>query len=251
MVGHDLAGRHCITPVRAARRPLRPYRQGAFDGLCGIYAAVNALSILIPELTHGDCRCLFRRLLRKTLDTHSATAASMWKGCGVSKLRKLLRSAIRHIQKAHGIGVQTLPPAGEHETLGSLWSELEARLLMGQVIIIGLSGVHQHWTVVRRMTPGTLWLADSDGLTLLRQSRCSLEERPKWHCLKRSEIIVIARADHPTVLDQANRLELELLLKLPSLHPPPPASGNTQSRCPRNRQQASSDHPELVGRHQK
>src|SRR6476619_5411289 len=40
------------------------------------------------------------------------------------------------------------------------------------------------------------------------------------------------------VTNEPNRLDLELSTELPSLHRPPPASRNTQSRCPRNRQQA-------------
>src|SRR3982074_3008191 len=43
---------------------------------------------------------------------------------------------------------------------------------------------------------------------------------------------------HATVLDQSNRLKLELSRKLPPLHDAPPAPSKHQTRCLRNRVQA-------------
>ncbi len=42
----------------AARR-LRPYRQGRLDGLCGIYALINALRLLCPKLDEDTCERAF------------------------------------------------------------------------------------------------------------------------------------------------------------------------------------------------
>ena len=42
-----------------AARPIRPYRQGRFDGLCGIYALVNALRLLCPRLDEDTCEEVF------------------------------------------------------------------------------------------------------------------------------------------------------------------------------------------------
>lgn len=47
------------------------------------------------------------------------------------------------------------------------------------------------------------------------------------------------RDAHPALPDQSNRLDLELSSKSSSLPTLPPASSNTQSRCPRNQQQAN------------
>src|SRR5512133_444058 len=43
---------------------------------------------------------------------------------------------------------------------------------------------------------------------------------------------------HPSILDQAHRLKLELPRELPSLHDPPPAPSKHLTRCLRNRVQA-------------
>ena len=183
-------------PEGATRRPPRPYRQGTFSGLCGAYAVTNGLALLCPELTHEACRRLFRIVLRSQLEEGSASVASLWKGCGPRKLRRLLRSAADHAEEVHGIAVQASWLSAKPRTLDALWKRLEAELAAGHLVIVGLSGVHRHWTVIRRMTANTLWLADSDGLSLLRRARCTLQLRADRHCFDPGEIIVLTRAEH-------------------------------------------------------
>src|SRR4051812_46413989 len=47
----------------AARR-LNPYRQGRLDGLCGVYALINALRLLCPRLDEDACERVFYALIR-------------------------------------------------------------------------------------------------------------------------------------------------------------------------------------------
>ena len=47
----------------AARR-LNPYRQGRLDGLCGVYALINALRLLCPRLDEDACERAFCALIR-------------------------------------------------------------------------------------------------------------------------------------------------------------------------------------------
>jgi len=182
-----------MSPEGASRRPVRPYQQGTFSGLCGAYAVVNALALLCPELTHEACRRLFRTVLRGQLEAAAPSVASLWKGCGPRKLRRLLRLAEKHVQQVHGIPVRASWLGMNPKTLDVLWNGLEAELQAGHLVIIGLAGVHRHWTVIRRITPDTLWLTDSDGLSLLRRSRCTLRLRADRHCLDPREIVVLSR----------------------------------------------------------
>lgn len=182
-------------PEGASRRPLRPYQQGALDGLCGVYAVTNSLALLCPELTHEACRRLFRIVLRGQVEASGASVASLWKGCGPHKLRRLLRFAIEHVRATHGLPVSASWPEASPRTLAALWRALDGELQAGHFVIVGLSGVHRHWTVIRRITPDTLWLADSDGLSLLRRSRCTLQLRADRHCFDPREIVVLTRSD--------------------------------------------------------
>jgi hypothetical protein len=47
-----------------ASRRLKPYRQGRLDGLCGLYALINALRLLCPRLDEDDCERAFCALIR-------------------------------------------------------------------------------------------------------------------------------------------------------------------------------------------
>ena len=182
-------------PEGASRRPPRPYQQGALDGLCGVYAVTNSLALLCPELTHEACRRLFRVVLRGQVEASGTSVASLWKGCGPRKLRCLLRLATEHVRAAHGLPVHATWPEANPKTLAALWCALESELQAGHLVIVGLAGVHRHWTVIRRITPDTLWLADSDGLSLLRRSRCTLRLRADRHRLDPREIVVLTRSN--------------------------------------------------------
>src|SRR4051794_9746130 len=58
----------------AARR-IRPYRQGRLDGLCGLYALVNALRLLCPRLDEDACERVFCALVKaRTRQTTSPLA---------------------------------------------------------------------------------------------------------------------------------------------------------------------------------
>src|SRR5580698_2191405 len=58
--------------------------------------------------------------------------------------------------------------------------------------------------------------------------------------LMHTEIKRGLRIRHAPLLDQPHSLKLELSCKLPSLHDTPPVPPKHLTRCPRNRQQASS-----------
>ena len=47
-----------------SRRQLKPYRQGRLDGLCGVYALINALRLLCPRLNEDDCERAFCALIQ-------------------------------------------------------------------------------------------------------------------------------------------------------------------------------------------
>ena len=47
-----------------AARQLQPYRQGRLDGMCGVYALINALRLLCPRLDEDACERAFCALIR-------------------------------------------------------------------------------------------------------------------------------------------------------------------------------------------
>lgn len=147
----------------------RPFQQGDLDPLCGVYAMINALRLLTRPGDGLDgyfweglfCHALARadRMfgVRRMLDDGTPQRLS----------RALLPVVVKRFETGTGIGVRalTLPelaagmPASDHWDL--LQRELEHRPAAALVL---LGGEYHHWTVVRSVTAGAVWLFDSDGL---------------------------------------------------------------------------------------
>src|SRR3954454_7366701 len=71
-----------------ALRQLKPYRQGRLDGLCGVYALINALRLLCPRLDEDACERAFCALIQARAQ-HAASPLAVISG-GLTR-RELLR----------------------------------------------------------------------------------------------------------------------------------------------------------------
>ena len=160
----------------AARR-LHPYRQGRLDGLCGVYALINALRLLCPRLDEDACEA---RLLRP--DPSPSPAGRFPVG---GHLRRAVSAgaaaadrpvaAVRGQEFGVTLSVSRLKVS--EPSLRGLWRGL-CRALDGQsVAIVGLDGIERHWTVGYAITERTLRVADSCGLRVIFRSQCTVGRR--------------------------------------------------------------------------
>jgi hypothetical protein len=78
-------------------------------------------------------------------------------------------------------------------TLPDLWEALDRELGPTCVAVVGITGATDHWCVIYRVTPKTLWLLDSDGWTYMRRSRCTVRSSQTRYCLEVGEILLIER----------------------------------------------------------
>jgi hypothetical protein len=78
---------------------LLPLLQGELDGLCGVYAIINATRWLCPdEASDYFCDELFRRLLSVIATAESRPITVVWKGMGDTLLKLLLTTATEYVQ---------------------------------------------------------------------------------------------------------------------------------------------------------
>ncbi len=178
-------------------RRLRPYRQGRLDGLCGVYAIINALRALCPELGEQAAWELFRHLLRSLGDLLERPWPVVWGGMGQAVVRALLRRACAQVERRTGacLQVRRLRVPGGEVSLSGVWAALREELDQGRVAIVGLSGRWDHWTVAGRATGRTVRLLDSSGLVLLRRSACTVGQARQRYRLTPNSILVVKRAD--------------------------------------------------------
>ena len=71
-------------------RRIKPYRQGRLDGLCGVYALVNALRLLCPRLDEDTCEQVFSVLVKARTRQTASPLAVISAGLSRRELLQLL-----------------------------------------------------------------------------------------------------------------------------------------------------------------
>jgi hypothetical protein len=175
-------------------RRVRGYRQGDLDGLCGVYAIVNALRYLL-RLNRKQCQTLFASLVRTLSQVRLHPYDPLVQGVVFRQLKQLLTVADHCCSLHQGLSFQARPLRlrREDRTLARLWAALDGAIGSGCVAIIGITGRTDHWCVVYRVTPRTLRLLDSSGRSCIRRSRCTVRTARTRYCLELSEILLIER----------------------------------------------------------
>lgn len=189
-------------------KPITPYRQGQLDGLCGIYATVNAFRLVVgadgKHLHRQHWNELFYVLLSVADDCIGAVAATAW-GIDTKPLRKVLKAAARHMADEHEIKLIVAPllPRNERPTFHQLAIKMSELLQQPGCAIIASFEDLDHWSVVQSVSDRWLHLFDSIGRTRLRMSHCRMSYEPPNengldHVLHRQSIFQVKRASSQT-----------------------------------------------------
>lgn len=102
--------------------PIEPYRQGAFDGFCGVYALVNAARLLQPGLEHAGAEDLFIHLV-ECLEAKDLPLSTAVTGLGQRELRRGRRGG--RLPRL-GPGAHALFQVGEDAARLVIWISREA-----------------------------------------------------------------------------------------------------------------------------
>ena len=176
-----------------ASRRIKPYRQGRLDGLCGVYALVNALRLLCPRLDEDTCEQVFSVLVKARTRQISSPLAVISAGLSRRALLQLLDPWQRFAAKELGVILTVNRLKVSEPTLRGLWRGLCRALDGTSIAIIGLGGSETHWTVAYAATERTLRVADSCGSRMLFRSQCTAGRTSMRHRLRPSEVLVIRR----------------------------------------------------------
>ena len=148
-----------------------PLQQGHLDGLCGVYAVINAVNIVQGPLRKPANRALFETCLQYLASRRCLIQRMTGYGTDGSELNQLLKIVQQHYP------LHCSTPFRQRRTLKfeQYWQECHEFLRVPQsIILVNLKGYHQHWTLIERMTETTLYLHDSSGLKYLSKRNCQL-----------------------------------------------------------------------------
>jgi hypothetical protein len=151
----------------------KPHYQGALDGLCGVYATVNAITLLLGSSKSADH--LFRSLCIY-LDRRGELGRILTEGSWFRQFCRIVDTASEWLLTHHDQHL-TRRVASRHARveLDTFWSTLSDHLEENGPgsVLLGMSGVYDHWTCVHRITDGRIFLFDSSRIKILNRSSCT------------------------------------------------------------------------------
>ena len=156
--------------LAAASQALKPLQQGELDGLCGLYAIINAIRLaLYPDckLTRPESAALFAAgitELRKARSLPSTILTGIhdpsWRRAGDA----IVFEATRRFGESFVIDRFRLTRSIPDRELLRL---IRLIIRAGNPVLLRVQGTVDHWTVVCRFSKSRLMLFDSSGLRWL------------------------------------------------------------------------------------
>ena len=149
---------------------MKPYEQGALDGMCAIYSIVNAARI-IADIRDSEAKALFRRIL-EYLEQSCDLSRILCEGIGLTTIGGILRDAVGDLIPCRKMPYKMFP----HTPLDEFWSEMMRFMDTGKAraILICIGGpMWDHWSIVQEITMRQIRFFDSHKLRRLNRTRCS------------------------------------------------------------------------------
>jgi len=152
-----------------------PYQQGQLDGYCGLYCLINSHHYVDGPIEHEAAWRHLSKLLEE-LNTLQPRSERIHYGTTVQELGMLFKYL------EHDFNVHRYKPfhKGKVDRASFFYSLRRFLHPPNRVAMVCLSGKHNHWTLIKRVTEKRLYLFDSDGMTYLDKKHCSIgDSSPK------------------------------------------------------------------------
>lgn len=166
--------------ARPRGRPLpKPFQQGDLDGLCGVYAVVNAIRLALQPLSRFDYATFsdFFEELVAEVDRHQGFGKASVSGITTPKLMRLLKLAGEVADSNLGVNLEIGRPllASRRPPFDRAIGHLRAELQRPATsLLLGLGGEYDHWTVAHRITRASILLYDSAGYSRVAIKECRM-----------------------------------------------------------------------------
>jgi len=166
---------------------MKPYQQGNLDYLCGIYSSINA----VLQSTEGITQYK-RKQVRKWFELILVDLSKHRKLLDVCKYGSSVKTVERYLnilqtELKDNIKIKYARPFNERTRLATVLKKMSVLACQPHIsILIGISGLYEHWSLVAKTTADRIYLNDSDSLKYL-----NIKNIPKCYDLIRSNIIVI------------------------------------------------------------
>jgi hypothetical protein len=170
---------------------LTPIRQGDFDGLCTVYAVLNALQWLLPKARDVTYLTgLFEKIIGPIY-----TIKQVRDGGEEPELLKVFRFVRKRVAADFNVGMELTVPADSEASFRRPDEAIQS--MFGQsddgVALFGFEGLDSHWTVARGITADEVILFDSWEYATFNRRQFIWSSRVKD--VSKSNRIVVAPTD--------------------------------------------------------
>lgn len=149
---------------------VEPFHQDSFSGLCGVYSILNAYKIVF-KANEDDTQFLFNEIV-EYLSKKRLLKHSILNGMGFKEVNMVMRDVVYNYMPHYKISWMGYP----NPTLGGFWKSIRNHLTKpNNCIILGVSGLQDHWSTGISATDKTITLVDFEWKYLKRKS-CSTTE---------------------------------------------------------------------------
>ena len=166
---------------------LKPLRQGDLDGLCGVYAILNALQWLLPKARDTD---YLTKLFDKTIGK-IYTIENIRDGGEEPELRDVFQFVRRHVARDFKVDMKLTAPFARADDFKrpdqAMQSVFDTE--KGGVFVFGFEGFDSHWTVARGLTANEVILFDSWEYVTFDRGKFAWSD-PKIDIAKSGKIVI-------------------------------------------------------------
>jgi len=149
----------------------KPYQQGDLDGLCGVYALVNAVDYLCGPLSRRKAIQLFEQILTH-LEAKAPLASRCTNGIVINEIAGILKTVIcQHYPIQRYKPFHRQPWVNKSRYIKTLREFLQQP---NTIVLLALEGYHSHWTLVHQITDKTLMTYDSSEIHYVLINNCSM-----------------------------------------------------------------------------
>lgn len=167
------------------------YHQGNVDYLCGLYASINATLLSTDKLatfSRAKVRSWFQSIIAD-LSKHRKLLAVHKEGSDIEMMESYIK--IIQAQMPEKINLTYYKPFLKNTRTSTAIKKISVISTQpNTAVIIGISGLYEHWSLVAKTTADRIYLNDSDGLTFLYIKNMPL----RYNLIVANTIVVTAEA---------------------------------------------------------
>ncbi|HBL54030.1 MAG TPA: hypothetical protein DDZ34_08465 [Syntrophaceae bacterium] len=157
--------------------------QGDYDGLCGLYAALNAANALL-RMNEKDREKLFKNMVY-LVSKKENFADTILNGIDADQMEELLELIISYSNEEYGRQLVKESLSTDENNAAGVWRNFSNFLNVddehSRIIVIGLENRCDHWTCVRKITGRSLHLIDSFGMMRINKSAITTGKKVRKH----------------------------------------------------------------------